>query len=447
VNSSVCTPMILRAPANAPPFWIARDRKKKPRYCFHPIVSILRKISILAMGMLAMSDAAVAGDIVVGREVILKDEVYGAYVIQPNAITRTRDGGYVIAGRIFANQSAWAVRTDPQGKVLWRHDTLIRDKLPIGQGAEFTGATEMDDGSFLLCGNMPSASSSPALLVHLDAAGQGISEELVSPKDRDGAEVFSARIDQCLRWGDGAVIIGRVRLAFPPVPPSPRRDSKGYYWVLKVDPKGDIVWERLIPPEIDNVIDGVGSALIATDGTLVFTGHRNQKTELLRKGMTGEVLAIRQFPHRYLLVKSLVPDNRLQIFGGNRDDIQELLTLDDQLSTQEQVRGRHLPAFIPHDVYRMRDQSLVLFGSGLHTAFPRFSSRVVSLTPALEAESYIDLLHKPFVDVGFVKAATPTGTPGEFATVRQLQKDAPGIEAQVGAAIDFIRISFLSDEK
>jgi len=411
-----------------------------PQHCFHPIVSILRKISILAMGMVAMSYAAAAGDIVVGREVILKDEVYGAYVIQPNAITRAGDGGYVIAGRIMAHQSAWAIRTDPQGKVLWRHDTLIRDKLPIGQGAEFTGATEMDDGSFLLCGNMPSAHSRPALLVHLDAAGQGISEKLVSPKDRDGAELFNGWFDQCLRWGDGAVVIGRVRLAFPPVPPSPRRVSKEYYWLLKIDPKGDIVWERLIPPEVDNAIDGVWSALSATDGTLAFTGHSNQKTELLRTGMTGEVLTRRQFPHRYLLVKSLVPDNRLRIFGGNREDIQELLTLDDQLSTQEQVRGRHLPAFIPHDLYRMPDQSLVLFGSGFHTTFPRFSSRVVSLTPRLEAESYVDLLHKPFVDAGVVKAATPTGTPGEFTTVRQLQKDAPGIEAQVGAAIDFVRV-------
>ncbi len=95
----------------------------------------------------------------------------------------------------------------------------------------------------------------------------------------------------------------------------------------------------------------------------------------------------------------------------------------------------------------MPDQSLVLFGSGFHTTFPRFSSRVVSLTPGLEAQRYIDLLRKPFVDGGLVEAATPTGTRGEFATVRQLQKDAPGIEAQVGAAIDFVRMGFLSDEK
>ena len=87
------------------------------------------------------------------------------------------------------------------------------------------------------------------------------------------------------------------------------------------------------------------------------------------------------------------------------------------------LRATHLLPFLPRDVYRMSDGALVLFGSALHKIVGTLSSRVVHISPSLDAETFIDLLHAPFFDFGSISAATPGGRLVEFTAVRQLAKE------------------------
>jgi hypothetical protein len=85
---------------------------KPPNHYFHLMILTLPRIVILLIGVITMSDTTMAKELVLEREVILRDERYGA-VLHPQAIVRTSDGDYVIAGRIHPRQSAWAIRVDP----------------------------------------------------------------------------------------------------------------------------------------------------------------------------------------------------------------------------------------------------------------------------------------------------------------------------------------------
>ena len=376
-----------------------------------------RRAGAALIAILVLVKVGLAADFSLTREVILRDERYGALMIEPRTILHVEDGGFVIAGGIPATQSAWAVRKDAEGKVLWRYDVSIRDKLPHGNAAKFEGATAMPDGSVYLCGSMPRppSESIPALLAHVDAAGRPLAERLLTPSENLGAEVSISHFNQCLRWGEGIVIIGSVKLFHRSAAEPGTRDRSQYYWIVMLKGDGDVAWEKLIPTSLPNgVIEGVDSAQIASDGSLLLVGYRSPASELLRIGANGELLARKKLFDQYWLVKGVVTDGRLQIFGGAHHRNHELLTLNDRLDVVKQTNGKRLSAFLTHEVYRLPDESLVLFGAS--SGAPSLS-RAVWLSATLDSERHIDLARKPYADGGFIAAATPTGTAGEFATV------------------------------
>lgn len=376
---------------------------------------------------------AAAAQLLLTREVIIS-QPRGASLL-PNAIARADDGGYIIAGRINAAQAAWAAKTDAQGQVLWQYQTRVRDKLPIGQGAEFDGVAAMPDGSSYLCGHMPRTPGlfMPGLLTHLDPAGHVLSERLVIPLEESGPGV--AYFFDCVRWGDGVAVVGRL-LKFPE---KGRREN--LYLVVALGPSGDTKWEKLIPTTFDAIGD-VGPSLVTAKSKLVFCGGRaNLGTELFRVSETGELEIRKKLSGQFALVRPVTTDGSLQLYGYPSANAPfTTITVDDRF---EEIRrtdaGRRLD-FAAHLVYRMPDQSLVLFGSGIHAYGAQYTSRILYLDATLRSEQSIDLNRAPFSDSGFVKAALPTGNAGEFVVARNLIKLAPGDTRPVGAALDFVQI-------
>lgn len=363
-------------------------------------------------------------ELVLTREVIIKDE--SGFVPEPHVMSRTDDGGFIIAGSLGR---AWAIKIDAAGKVLWRN---LQDKPLAGGGyaAVFTGAVAMPDGSTYLCGNtsFPPSVYTPSLLMHLDATGQLINEQLYIPKNR--TEHGLSNFDSCTRWGDKLMLIGHI-FQFNNSKDFLKNDEN-YYWLLMLDTSGKIVWEKQIPTAFDT-IERAKSILMASDSSLVLAGYRIDKTELFRISVTGKLIAKKKpLDGFFEFARPVVPDGVLQLYGLNQTDkVFELITLDDRLEEIKQVQGDHGLDFGGRFVYRMPDQSLVLFGRELHE---RYKSAVGHVDSKLQSVQKIELVHgEPFYDGSYIGAAASAGSDGEFVTVKPLTKHQPN-EGRIGLA-------------
>jgi hypothetical protein len=389
-------------------------------------------IVIYLLGLF-MTNSIYAKDLVLTREVVIQRE--GAFPDKPNIITRANDGGFILAGR------PWAIKTDSDGKVLWRY---VRDKFR----ADYTGAVEMPDGTTYLCGNMyiPDAGKEykPTILTHLDASGLLLNEQIIVPqkKTEHGLSYF----DSCVGWGGGLAIVGHVSNAIRQASGTgstftmPVRED--YYWFLKLDSSGKVQWEQHIPTTFNN-IEGVRSLLVAPDSSLVFAGYRLDQTELFRVSITGDVVAKKLLPGYFQFLRPVVPDGMLKIFGGT-NKLFVISTLDNQLEETHRVQGDQPSAFnADHLAYRMPDQSLVLFGENLHSSGEQYTSAVAHVDPTLQSAQKLEMVHEPYSDYFVINAATPTGKDGEFVIARALLKHQAnegriGLE-RIGVVLDFIQ--------
>jgi len=404
---------------------------------------IAQSLGAFWMAMMAGVNLAAAKDPMLVREIIVHDEYFPTLSIQPQAIMPTANGGHVIAGRIIANQSAWAAGTGPDGEVLWRYEIGLSDDLPIGEGAEFTAVSIMPDESIYLCGNRPrpAQQSAPAFLTHLAPNGKLLEERPLGPTVPADVSLFIVYIEKCFRKDDDVITVGIVTLLTPDKENPPHKNATSYYWIATLDKHGSLIREKLIPTALaDGVIEDIGAAQIALNGDLMLVAHRNPMSEVLQINTNGDILASTLFPYRYSLVKSPTPSVTFQLWGGKAFVAPELLTLDLNLNVVKREQGDHISSFIANDVYRLSDDSLIMFGSGLHDDGPQYSSRVSWIRADLKSESYLDLAKEPFYDSGYIAAVVPTSVPGEFAAVRDQHELRADKLVSAGAAIDFIRV-------
>lgn len=367
-------------------------------------------------------------ELVLTREVIIKDE--SGFVPEPHVMSRTDDGGFIIAGSLGR---AWAIKINTAGKVLWRN-LQPPPRADGGYAAVFTGIVAMPDGSTYLCGNMSLPEGyTPSLLIHLDAAGHLIDEQIFAPQKR--SEHGISYFDDCVRWGDGVALIGHVhdtkRQAsgygagfLPPI-------TEQYYWLVMLDAAGKIKWEKQIPTAFDTIDEA--QSILVSDSSLVLAGYRMGNTELFRISATGELSAKKNpVDGFFAFVRPIVPDGVLQLYGLNQTNKSfESITLDDRFEEIKRVQGDHGLDFGGRFVYRMPDQSLVLFGGELHE---RYKSAVAHLDSKLQSVQKIELVHgAQFYDGSYIGAAAPTGNDGEFVTVKPLTKHQPD-EGRIGLA-------------
>ena len=77
---------------------------------------------IAAMAMVILPTPSFADDLTLTRQVLLEPGQYQ----KSNAIERTNDGGFVIAGALEPHEG-WAIRTDADGNVKWRYTIPLVD--------------------------------------------------------------------------------------------------------------------------------------------------------------------------------------------------------------------------------------------------------------------------------------------------------------------------------
>jgi hypothetical protein len=209
-----------------------------------------------------------------------------------------------------------------------------------------------------------------------------------------------------------------------------------------VDASGKLKLEKQIPTT-SGISIGM-SLMVAPDSSLVFIGHEDfNASKLIRVGVTGEITAQKRLAGVFQLIRPVVVDGNLQLFGY--DDYQSTsILLDARLEEVRREQIKHRSDFFANLAYRMPDQSLVLFGRAVHSIGEQYASGIAHVDPTLQTAKKLELLRAPFYDYGSIDAAVPTGNDGEFVTARRLLKHIPGNEvsneARVGVALDFIQI-------
>lgn len=392
------------------------------------------------------------------NEILLKIDHDPA--LQPQVITTVGSGHLVVAGESTAVQSAWAIKIDTAGRVLWSYVFSGRaEGVPISQRLLFTpkfsGAVAMSDGTTYLCGSLPRPPSqyySPGLLVHLDTAGRELSVQYLLPKDRNAFGV--ARFTGCTNWGNGLAIIGYVwhviRTGEQNAPIAPG----AAYWLLTIDSDGSIKSEAQIRSSIKSSVLDVGPILsVPHSGTsLVFGATDSLNTEFVRVNETGAVESTRLLTGHYELVRPVASDGPVQAFGTSFSEPYKkvVLTLDGELNESQRIEGPHPTDFAAHLAYRMPDGSLTLFGSAKNSFGAGFHSSIAHVAANLSSEEQMELPRDKIDDEYSIWAATPASSVGEFAVARMAIAHAlsaknpdgtdPVGDFSRGAAIDFMRI-------
>jgi hypothetical protein len=264
----------------------------------------------------------------------------------------------------------------------------------------------------------PTQSNLPrGLITHLDKQGHLITEQLISPRDIDSHE--TARIEtfrQCIQWQGGIAIIGGATRFRPPVAGS-AVNNEPLYWVLLLDSKGRIRWEKLIPAMhtslLGLVIDDM--VLLNNGPDLVFSTTDNRDSEVVRLGPDGNELARKTLHGQFRLIHSVKPEHVLRIWGSGSDQAPSMvITLGDRLEETQRLEGDPKGDFYPHIIYRMPDQSYVLLGEAMHTVGHR--TAIAHVDRKLKGDRVLELLPStgPLVDSGSVDAATSEIDPHKF---------------------------------
>jgi hypothetical protein len=355
------------------------------------------------------------------REVLIHRQ--DSLSIEPQVVEKTNDDGFVIAGG--SGLTAWAMKRDAKGQTVWNYSTNLREPfLSVHFLPKFNGVAPMPDGSTYLCGWMPHPKGSDrpeALLTHINAKGQLISENLVAPSERAGMTVKSSFFYNCARWGDDVALIGRASRTIRPGSVGVLPVFENYYWILVLNAEGKVKWEKLISPssELATALGVMHTVLLPVGADLVFSNTDNTNTEVIRLSPSGEIQARRQFSGQLRLVRPVVPDDIVELWGTSRDVPQSsmAITLNERLEEVRRIEGYPKWTFFPTVVYRMPDRSFCLFGTSTHTFGQNRRTGVAHVDRDLQSARLFEPIAwpSPYFDTGQLTAAAPLGSTGEFA--------------------------------
>jgi hypothetical protein len=324
-----------------------------------------------------------------GKSIIVEREILIANVKpQVDAITRRRDGGFVVTGTGLA---AWVIAMDEGGNRLWQYNDPI-DDMPdsVRQSVpqtEYHGAVPMANGNTLLCGGKYKDGGTENSLLILDRDGKVVERRAEVPND-DRSFKYS-NFYQCFLWQDGILLLGNAN-----------DGTHGYIWLVELDGTGAKKRQALV----DNV--PAVAAGTAIGPTFVFTAWDSQDNlRIIRVNGKGETVAKRVIAGEFIVqLRSMVESSQTSviIYSAGRAT---LYTLDERL--QDARPPREIPHF---DVlagcgYVLADSSIALFGrwpnaavawiSGqgktyaMHPFDPKYVSSTVSDAVPISADQFV----------------------------------------------------------
>jgi hypothetical protein len=372
----------------------------------------------------------------VSNEVFIRSE--DDSVIEPWVVVPAGGSGFIIAGSLGFD--GWMARTDAEGKVLWNYRMAPPERSPNPHPVTFNCAAAMGDGSIYLAGNIPSTPSAfpSPVLVRLDANGRVLEERRVAPATRK--ERTLARFYDCVQWRDGVAVVGTLHNVIKPATgPGELPLVQELYWLIVLNAGGNITQEVQIPIVTQFQAFGVGPLLAVANSMLVFSATDNIKTELVKVGPVGSILARRQLAGSFQFVRPISEDSIQQIWGTAKWPASQSIVLDDALNDVSQVRGDHPKNFLARLVYRTPDQSLVFFGSHVHSVGETYSSGIVVADRLLQTEQDLPLpLNRArLFDRGSIWAAAPAAD--GFVTARSLVVVGEPASRPAGMPRDFKR--------
>jgi len=285
-------------------------------------------------------------------------------------MTRVPKKGYLLTGSIWGNQ-AWAAFIDNNGQQEWSY-SVPQDVPPLNQhvshawrSSRFRSAVELRNGNTLICGEKNTGEDDKpnilGMLTIVNVKGELINQKLISP---GGDEYRLNKLIQCGTLGDGYFAAGNTYKRT-----QKDSDLKSYFWLIKLDGEGNILWEKIISNGF-----GVRNSLpwiVMENGDIVFSGSSPKIVKssglsltsgIIRINQQGEVVAYRSFEGVMQLVGQTTPATYIRLVPTElKTGGMFLKTLNDDLSDASEV-WTDGEEFAVKKAIELPDHSLVLAG-------------------------------------------------------------------------------------
>lgn len=242
----------------------------------------------------------------------------GADLLQ--AVRLTKDGGFILAGTSdskkgdqkkddgFGKEDFWIIKLNAKGGEQWQ-------RTIGGSGQELLQSiVPTSDGGYLLAGSSSSAKSEKIMAGQPDPFGKSVtgfgnldywvvkldSEGKVEWQKAFGGQ-YADQLRSAVQTRDGGYLLGGSSNS----PESGNKTEKCYgmsdYWVIKLDAKGELEWQKVYGGEGDDQLQAVlqakdGNFLLAGSSASATTGNKNASNGkgsdfwLLKVDPSGEIL-------------------------------------------------------------------------------------------------------------------------------------------------------------
>lgn len=363
----------------------------------HRFVRFISLLIGLTMSTLLPTSAAADDHIKVTKEVLLES----GSAAKLNAIVKTHDGGYIIAG---AQVKGWATRLDATGKVVWRYYAKTPGKI-----SQYINAAVMPDDSVILCGNIDQIFlNSEVFITHLDKEGKVLSESLLDPLDEQKRGV--RRLNACASIGDGVVLFVNTFL-----PGKTLYDDTVSNWVMTFNDKAELKYKKILPHRLFLAAPISARALPNQDTLLIMPANLNQGGIVKRITQQGDVVADSVPNGDYIQVESTISEPAIRLIPVATPK-SSMIVMDDKLNYLQQLAGS-VPMLTSRRAFFLPDHSLVLFGRQDYQEGSPTAS-ISKISADLNSRSYqlIGSIYSSFQ----IEDAIPTGVPGEFVTIRNV---------------------------
>ncbi len=209
------------------------------------------------------------------------------------------DGGVVAGGSAFysiyaGDENVWLVKVDRQGDTIWE-----KQYGRTSEQNDVYAMTAASDGGFVVSAlRLPHAGGSAATwLLKLDADGNLLWEKTFA--SGVGLSIIEASIG-------GFLISGLQNIA---------QSLNSYVWALRVDAQGNPIWEKTYT-DLEIYAQLSNQVVEAPNGDFVIAG----KQFLLRVDPAGQVVWDRSLPGRFLDTVAFTDDGRLAVGGAYNDN-------------------------------------------------------------------------------------------------------------------------------
>lgn len=375
------------------------------------------------MNLLTPYVAKAADLIEVTHEVLLEN---GKFPV-PSALIRTAEGDYVVAG--MEENRPWAIRTDSKGEVRWRYE-LPRAKQKTTGSAAYASAAAMSNEGTVLCGYSDVGETTHPIIVGIltvvNKAGEVVKHQELYPNSDTRFRLNY--LHKCIPWGDGFAVIGRTSRW---IDRAGDRIRESFYWLLALDARGEIKWEKLIGNPAGSL---PGSLIQMPNNDILLTLWNGHALEIIRMAMDGSTKAESSVGDSRLVHGAITEDSLHFISTGAGTTMQ---TLNGKLSGIGSMKG-NADLCDCKALYRRSDGSIVAFGYQREDSVR--TAAIVALSADLNERQVF--LFRPLWTSGEVADAVPADSEGEFATIRTVRRlPMWPKEVRVGLVIGFVRVN------